>query len=77
MHYVVNYSADSYSEEELLSVRFAGVAIGNPEATEQWLEDTLLGEKVWFTLLDHTPDRKALSCVVYAKHKVIMVYTVQ
>ena len=51
-------------------MRFAGIAIGNPEVSERWLEDILLGERVWFTLLDHTPDQKALSCVVYANHKV-------
>lgn len=51
-------------------MRFAGVAIGNPEDSERWLEDTLLGKRVWFTLLDHTPDKKALSCIVCAKGKV-------
>jgi hypothetical protein len=59
-----------YSEDELLTLKFAGVAIGSPESSEKWLESTLLGRKVWFTLLDHIPDRKSLASVVYAKHKV-------
>ena len=63
-------STGVYSEDDLLNVKFAGVAVGSPESSEKWLEDTLLGKKVWFTLLDHTPDRKSLSSVVFAKHKV-------
>ena len=51
-------------------MKFAGVAVGNPEASEKWLESTLLGRRVWFTLLDHTSDWKALNCVVYAKREV-------
>ena len=53
-----------------MNVKFAGVAIGSPESSEKWLESTLLGRKVWFTLLDHTPSRKSLTSVVYAKRKV-------
>ena len=59
-----------YSEDELLNVKFAGIAIGSPESSEKWLESTLLGKRVWFTLLDHTPNKKSLSSVMYAKHKV-------
>ena len=51
-------------------MKFAGVAIGSPESSEKWLESTLLGKRVWFTLLDHAPDKKSLASVVYAKHKV-------
>ena len=69
MHYIIVF-VDRYSDEDLLSVKFAGVAIGNPENCEKWLEDTILGKRVWFTLLDHTSDGKSLSCVVYAKHTV-------
>ena len=60
-----------YSEDELLNVKFAGVAVGSPERSEKWLERTLLGERVWFTLLDHTPQQKSLSSIVHTnKHKV-------
>ena len=54
----------------MLKVKFTGVAIGSPENSEKWLESTLLGKRVWFTLLDHTPDKKSLTSVVYAKHNV-------
>ena len=59
-----------YSEDELLNVKFTGVAIGSPENSEKWLESALLGKRVWFTLLDPTSNKNSLSSVVYAKHKV-------
>ena len=33
MHYIIVF-VDRYSDEDLLSVKFAGVAIGNPENCE-------------------------------------------
>ena len=60
--------------DELLRVQFAGVAIAEPEMTEQWLGQQLMGRGTWFTLLHRTDDQRAVQCIVQAKKVSIRVY---
>ena len=52
-------------------MKFAGVAISNPDRASVWLKERLLDKKVWITLLDHTavPAVDHLQCVVHANRR--------
>ena len=56
--------------DQLLRVKFAGVAIGKPAEAEVWLANALLGRRVWFEPLCVSSSVKAMECVVYSQGKV-------
>ena len=68
-HTGLYFLIDMCSSEELLKVKFAGVAITGKEA-KQWLRTYLLGRWVWLTLLHRSDDPPALQCVVHARSRV-------
>ena len=61
--------ADPCPENELLTVQFAGVAIGQPNDTESWLDKHLYGQWVWLTLIDRV-DNETLTCAVFTRMNV-------
>ncbi len=61
------HHAEPCPEEEVLRVGFAGVAVGRPEAMEQWLSG-YVGRRVWCTLLGR--DQRMAQCVVHTRRKV-------
>ena len=58
------------SSENLLRIKFAGVAVTSPHESRHWLERELLHHPVWFTPLAVNKDQQALECVVQSKKKV-------
>lgn len=72
---ICSLSLESCSSTELLTVQFSGVTVADCAATA-WLNERLLGKKVWLTLLDHTSqsalDQKAVECIVHSNRKVLL-----